>query len=88
YSYPFYGVQFHPEKNNFEWTQSKDHIHIPHTDDAVRVSQYLANFFLEEARKNNHSFASAQEELDALIYNYPATFTQKETALAQMYIFN
>ncbi|KAL3219017.1 hypothetical protein MRX96_031174 [Rhipicephalus microplus] len=52
------------------------------------LKAYLANFFLEEARKNNHSFASAQEELGALIYNYPATFTQKETALAQMYIFN
>ncbi|KAL3219019.1 hypothetical protein MRX96_031176 [Rhipicephalus microplus] len=47
----------------------------------------LANFFLEEARKNNHSFASAQEELDALIYNYPVTFTQNKTPFAQMYIF-
>ncbi|XP_075725059.1 gamma-glutamyl hydrolase [Rhipicephalus microplus] len=87
YSYPFYGVQFHPEKTNFEWTQRKDYIHIPHTEDAVRVSQYLANFFLEEARKNNHSFASAQEELNALIYNYPVTFTQNKTPFAQMYIF-
>uniref|UniRef100_A0A131YL28 folate gamma-glutamyl hydrolase n=1 Tax=Rhipicephalus appendiculatus TaxID=34631 RepID=A0A131YL28_RHIAP len=88
YSYPFYGVQFHPEKNNFEWTQRKDHVHIPHTKDAVLVSQYLGNFFLDEARKNNHSFASAAEELNALIYNYPVTYTQNKTAFTQMYIFS
>uniref|UniRef100_L7M012 folate gamma-glutamyl hydrolase n=1 Tax=Rhipicephalus pulchellus TaxID=72859 RepID=L7M012_RHIPC len=87
YSYPFYGVQFHPEKNNFEWTQRKGHVNIPHTEDAVRVSQYLGNFFLDEARKNNHSFASTAEELNALIYNYPVTFTQNKTPFAQMYIF-
>ncbi|XP_075558049.1 gamma-glutamyl hydrolase-like isoform X2 [Dermacentor variabilis] len=41
-----------------------------------------------EARKNNHSFASAAEELGALIYNYPATFTQDRSVFTQMYIFS
>ena len=41
---PFYGVQFHPEKNIYEWSNSN----IPHSSDAVRVSQYLANFFVNE----------------------------------------
>ncbi|XP_054925561.1 gamma-glutamyl hydrolase-like isoform X2 [Dermacentor andersoni] len=88
HSYPFYGVQFHPEKNNFEWTDRKGHSHSPHTEHAVKASQYLGNFFLEEARKNNHSFASAAEELGALIYNYPATFTQNQSVFTQMYIFS
>lgn len=87
-SYPFYGVQFHPEKNNFEWTDRKGHTHVPHTKKAVQASQYLGNFFLEEARKNNHSFASPAEESSALIYNYPVTFTQDHSAFTQMYIFS
>ncbi|KAJ8945838.1 hypothetical protein NQ314_009023 [Rhamnusium bicolor] len=46
-SYPIYGVQFHPEKNQFEFKKSG----IPHSIEAVYVSQYFANFFVNECRK-------------------------------------
>ena len=45
--YPFYGVQWHPEKNNFEWTTREG---INHSDHAVAVSQATGNFFVEEGQ--------------------------------------
>lgn len=43
--YPFYGTQFHPEKNLYEWTEKED---IPHGFEASQVAQYFANFFVQE----------------------------------------
>nr|XP_043627572.1 gamma-glutamyl hydrolase 2-like isoform X2 [Erigeron canadensis] len=40
--YPVTAVQWHPEKNAFEWGLSM----IPHSDDAVQVAQHFANFFV------------------------------------------
>lgn len=43
---PFYGTQYHPEKNNFEWAIR---LHgIPHTSNAIRVSHYFSDFFVNE----------------------------------------
>jgi len=86
--YPFYGTQFHPEKNNFEWSQL--YSEIPHTQEAVKVSNYFANFFVSEARKSTHRFASRADEDASLIYNYSPHFTgSKETdwAFQQAYVF-
>ncbi|XP_008214312.2 chitobiosyldiphosphodolichol beta-mannosyltransferase isoform X2 [Nasonia vitripennis] len=84
-SMPFYGVQFHPEKNAYEWVKGKN---IPHSFNAVRTNQYFADFFVNEARKNHHAFPSAGEENAALIYNYPATFTgMKGSSYLQCYMF-
>ncbi|GFY42240.1 gamma-glutamyl hydrolase [Trichonephila inaurata madagascariensis] len=75
YKYPYYGVSFHPEKVLFEWILSKTHQHIPYNLDAIRVSQYFANFFVNEARKSFHKFPSKQVEDAVLIYNYNPVFT-------------
>ncbi|KAH6795615.1 hypothetical protein C2S51_036601 [Perilla frutescens var. frutescens] len=40
--YPVTAVQWHPEKNAFEWGLSG----IPHSEDAVQVAQHVANFFV------------------------------------------
>jgi anthranilate/para-aminobenzoate synthase component II len=42
--YPFYGVQFHPEKNAFEWKIES----IPHSADAILVEQFYGNFLVNE----------------------------------------
>jgi gamma-glutamyl hydrolase len=47
-TYPLYGLQFHPEKNIYEWKEGKVH---PHSAEAIRVSQYFANFFVNEGKK-------------------------------------
>jgi len=66
-SVPIYGLQWHPEKNNFEWHPKAG---INHTPEGILATQYMANFFVNEARKNFHSFPSYEEESRALIYNY------------------
>ncbi len=50
FDYPFYAIQFHPEKNGFEWTTKED---IPHSESAVSVMQALANFFVQEGEYRN-----------------------------------
>lgn len=71
-SYPFYGVQFHPEKNLYEWKRNSN---IPHTANAIKAAQYFSNFFVTESRKNSNRFPGAAEEDRALIYKFPVTFT-------------
>ena len=75
---PFYGVQFHPEKSQYEFGQTMvnggaseiPYEVINHSREAVLASQYLADFFVNECRKNDHAYASASEEQAALIYNF------------------
>ena len=43
--YPVYGVQWHPEKNGFEWNADQA---INHSEHAVAIMQYTANFFVQE----------------------------------------
>ncbi|XP_046390527.1 gamma-glutamyl hydrolase-like isoform X2 [Ischnura elegans] len=84
---PIYGVQFHPEKNSYEWNINSTG--IPHSAEATRVGQYFAEFFVNEARKSGHSFPSPEEEARALIYNYEAFPTGFiGAAFDQCYLFN
>jgi gamma-glutamyl hydrolase len=70
--YPIYGLQWHPEKNLYEWYAG---LNIPHDFDAIRTAQYVANFFVQEARKSTHHFKSQKEELRTLIYNWKPIYT-------------
>ncbi len=71
--YPFYGTQWHPEKNNFEWSQNADYSNLNHSPDAIAASQATAGFFLSEARKSPHIFP--EEERDSLIYSADLLYT-------------
>lgn len=71
--YPVYGTQWHPEKNPYEWTNNEP---IPHTADAVAVAQYMANFFVGEARKCKHLYPFDRLMADA-IWNTPVVYTYK-----------
>ncbi|XP_071446440.1 gamma-glutamyl hydrolase-like isoform X1 [Hetaerina americana] len=84
--FPFYGVQFHPEKNSYEWNTN---LHgIPHSAEATRVGQYFGEFFVNEARKNGHSFSSPEVEAQSLIYNYQAFPTASvDSSFEQCYFF-
>lgn len=63
--YPFFAVQWHPEKNLFEYsTVSHTNQFIsnnPHTEDAIRLSTHVANVFLHEARKNKHVYTKVDQ---------------------------
>ncbi|KAJ1529678.1 hypothetical protein ONE63_006434 [Megalurothrips usitatus] len=82
-TYPTYGVQFHPEKNIFEWSPIQK---TAHSFDSIRTSQYFANFFVNEARKNYNSFSSEDDEDDALIYNFNPVYSGKK--IQKKYGFN
>ena len=84
--YPFYGTQWHPEKNNFEWSQNSDYSNIPHSPNAILASEATARFFLSEARKSKHIFPEAQR--DELIYSAPIIYTGKgDWIYEQVYVF-
>ncbi|XP_041823616.1 gamma-glutamyl hydrolase [Melanotaenia boesemani] len=83
YTYPIYGTQWHPEKNAFEWTKP----YIPHSPSAVKTTFYMAEFFVNEARKSFHRFESQEEENKALIYNYSPVYTGAMRAFEQIYFF-
>eukprot|EP00112_Aurelia_sp_Birch-Aquarium-sp1_P021561 Seg584.3 transcript_id=Seg584.3/GoldUCD/mRNA.D3Y31 product="Gamma-glutamyl hydrolase" protein_id=Seg584.3/GoldUCD/D3Y31 len=81
---PFYGTQWHPEKNCFEWSLERN---IAHSKDAVSVTQYFADFFVNEARKSQHSFDSEEEANKYLIYNYSPVYTGDAGHFEQCYVF-
>jgi gamma-glutamyl hydrolase len=84
--YPFYGTQWHPEKNNFEWSQNADYSNIPHSPNAVLASEATARFFLGEARKSGHVFPESQR--DQLIYSAPVVYTGRgDWIYEQVYVF-
>lgn len=60
---PIYAVQYHPEKNIFEWgtyDSGAPYEVINHSPHAVSVAQSLANFFVGETRKNRNVYDLAQ----------------------------
>ncbi|XP_028039007.1 gamma-glutamyl hydrolase A-like, partial [Bombyx mandarina] len=83
--YPFYGVQFHPEKNAFEWKRSKNYAH---SLDSIKANRYFMNFFVKECRKSTHTFVNQAEENRYVIYNYEPKFTGVlGSAFHQCYFF-
>lgn len=73
---PWYGMQWHPEKNAFEHgidPNGQPYEVIPHTPEAVAVEQFVANYFVEQARKNGHFFVNEEEENQRLIYGRPTS---------------
>ncbi|KAJ6244881.1 protease family c26 gamma-glutamyl hydrolase [Anaeramoeba flamelloides] len=80
YQYPIYGVQFHPEKNLFEWGDED----IPHYYNAILITQYFGNFLVNEARKNNQHFEN--ESTNNTMYKICPTYTEEE-GFEQSYIW-
>ena len=85
--YPFYSTQWHPEKYPFEWCTNKD---IPHFPQAILLSQYMSNFFVQEARYSKNKFRSVEEERASLLDNYNSWFSGKnETSMFnEIYLFD
>ncbi|CAI5649918.1 gamma-glutamyl hydrolase isoform X1 [Oreochromis niloticus] len=82
--YPFYGVQWHPEVNRFQWYRKAN---FPHSRHAVQLSSELAEFFVNEARRSLHHFDSPAEEESSLIYNYSPVYVANITTYEQIYFF-
>jgi len=89
--YPFFGVQFHPEKPAFEFTSGKGHHNVPHSRQSIEVSRYFADFFVRQAERNKHRANGSEEEDELqkkLIYAYNPTYTAPLNDLyEQRYLF-
>jgi len=70
-SLPFYAVQWHPEKNPFEWTPMEN---LPHSAIAVQLTQAMSNFFVNQCRLSSHTFLPT-DLTPLLIYNDAPVFT-------------
>ncbi|XP_019194683.1 PREDICTED: gamma-glutamyl hydrolase 2-like isoform X2 [Ipomoea nil] len=82
--YPVVAVQWAPERNAFEWALSE----IPHSEDAILVSQSVANYFVSEARKSSN-VPNEPDVRDNLIYNYNTSYSGKDgSGFVEVYIFS
>lgn len=82
--YPFVGLQFHPEKNAFEWERND-----PHSSSAIYSARYFYDWFVNECRKNKHVYTNITALENELIYNYPSTYVGKfKSVFEQVYFFN
>ena len=89
-SLPFWGSQFHPEKNIFEMgslASGAPFEMISHANAAIFMSQYLANFFVEQCRESNHRFVSATQLKGRLFYQATA-HTWDSPLFVQSYYFD
>ena len=75
--HPFYGTQYHPEKNAFEYgtypNTNTAYEDIHHDDDAITFSLHLAKFFVsltkQNVRQGIHQYT--QPDLYPMVYTYP-----------------
>jgi len=83
-NYPFVGLQFHPEKNAYEWERN-----YPHSQAAIHSTRYFYDWFVNECRKNKHKFIDNKTLQNELIYNYLPTYVGKlNYTFEQVYFFN
>ncbi|XP_068236494.1 gamma-glutamyl hydrolase-like [Palaemon carinicauda] len=87
WDYPFFAVQFHPEKSPYEWTTKPGHNHISHTSFAIDTANHFAQVYVNYARRNKHKFADSTEEQRSLIYNYSPIYTGQYSPMEQIYLF-
>lgn len=79
--YPFYGVQFHPEKNLYEWK-----VYADRSDAGAEIVQIISNRFIEQARQSQNQFASNDDFSKLSIYNYNLHNTTM--SFVRIYMFN
>lgn len=79
--YPIYGVQFHPEKNLFEWK-----VYADRSESGAEVVQILSNKFVEKARASKNKFNSPEEFYAASIYKYKTQLSTQ--SFSEIYLFH
>jgi len=84
--YPIYCLQWQPEKISFVWNPV---LAVDHSPDAIRVAQYIANFFMVQARQNGQRFKTRQEEEANLIFHRNPVYIGHivESPYEQIYLF-
>lgn len=81
--FPFFAVQYHPEKNSFEWR-----VPAKRTYTSIRVSQKFINYYVNLARQNKNTFPNESELQTRLIYNYETTVMPMTKSFVSVYYFD
>jgi len=74
--YPFYGTQWHPERNQFDWGIQEA---LNRSPEAIAAIQWVSAFFVQEAQKNDHHYPTEAQANSANVHNWPVTFTGGST---------
>jgi gamma-glutamyl hydrolase len=83
--YPFFGVQYHPERSIFNWNPFEAIDHSHHT---IAASQYVGRRFIMSAAQSRHRFADEDAENAAMIDNFAPFFSRRYMRVnMQMYFF-
>jgi len=82
--YPFYGTQFHPEKNIYEWNKEEA---IDHTVNGIAIAQNMANFFIGEARKNKRQFPLESDADKYTTFRLSPKYSGRRSHFEQVYVF-
>jgi len=82
-NYPFYSVQFHPEKDIFDYQMPK----MPHYKEARQFTEDLLWFFVNESRKSEHKFESYEKEVEEYI-NKDLHLVSPDQGLFDKYVFD
>ena len=72
-TYPFFGVQFHPEKAQYIFNPNYK---IDHSDSSIYYNRYFADFFVNQCKMNGNKFASYADETVVLTANYEVIVTE------------
>ena len=67
YNYPFYGVQFHPEKSQYSFVPDENFLHTPFV---IENNRYFADFFVQECKKNANQFSSYGDETAEIVEHF------------------
>uniref|UniRef100_A0A7S3D4K5 folate gamma-glutamyl hydrolase n=1 Tax=Palpitomonas bilix TaxID=652834 RepID=A0A7S3D4K5_9EUKA len=89
WKYPFFGTQWHPERNAFEWDEGEN---LDKHERAIEAMQYMANRLVHFARFSHHAFPSFEEREKRAIYHWSPVYTGNDPTQTykdrQTYVFD
>lgn len=86
-NYPFFGLQFHPEKLFSIFSSSYDG-KMNRSWSALNISKFFSNFFVGLARSNTNTFANSSLDLEnELVENFKFFRTPQTDWRDDIYIF-
>lgn len=71
--YPFFGTQFHPEKQQFSYYPS---VKIEHDPTSIFYNRYFGDFFVNQCRMNKQKFKNYAEEQSRITENFTTIVTK------------
>jgi hypothetical protein len=72
----------------FLWRRWKANIGLNHSPDSIEAMQYIANFFVTDARRNNHTFADRTLATTYSMYNFQTYYEGDILDGYQAYLFD